>query len=339
MAWTAIDAQWWFGGNRERGIGKYLQTFFSAHCHIPRSQRRWIIPPGKDISLAQELVQQFGGELIWIPEGKIDVSWVQSLVESGCSQVFFPSPFERPYSLIDWWPLFSRQQIRGEAILFDLLPLEYPKQILSSWSDEDQRQYQSRLASLTALDFLWCISPSTEKKLRQLLLLPAGKSKVLTFGLKDSWLSIPHEIPSPESEKNVKIIERDPFLVVTISGGEWRKNLEGTLAYFLETFPRPYRLVVICRLGRQRSWRLKASLFLKGAWNRVQFVGEVGEPEKWRWLERASAFLFLSRAEGLGIPLLEAKKAGIPDIYVSKNLIQEGLGSLVDSPIPVDLDV
>lgn len=330
MGWTAIDAHWWFGGNKRRGIGQYLVAYFSQHCHIPRSQRRWIVPYGSNQLAAKELQDTFGGEVIVLPQEGVTANWIHQQKEQGCSQIFFASPFERPHSLLDFWPVFSEAKIRGEAIIFDLLPLQFPEEILSKWSSSDQLAYRVRLEYLRNIDFLWSISPATYKAAHLLLKKEQQKMKVLAFGMKTTWIQITAPI---ENEK----ILRDVNRVVTISGGEWRKNIEGTIDFFLRNFAPPSKLVVICKLGKKQLWRWKWQLLLRGAVHRVVFAGEVTEEDKWRYLLSAQSFLFLSRAEGLGIPLLEAQKAQVPNIYVSSELIREGLGVLVDSPIPVNI--
>lgn len=330
MGWTAIDAHWWFGGNKRRGIGQYLRAYFQGHCHIPRTQRRWIVPFAAQESEIQELLALFGGEVVRLPQSGADASWVQAMVSDGCNQIFFASPFERPHSLLDVWPLFAAAKIRSEAILFDLLPLQFPQEILSFWPSKDQLEYSIRVEYLKQLDFLWCISPATQQAATQLLGKELQKSKVLTFGLKTQWIPLPENIDST-------IISRDPHVVLTISGGEWRKNLDGTIDYFLKHFPKTDTLVVICALGKKQKWILQAQLFMRGVLNRVKLLGEVSEEEKWHWLFTAHSFLFLSRAEGLGIPLLEAQKAKIPNIYMSTSLVKDGLGVLVHSPKVVEL--
>jgi hypothetical protein len=330
VGWTAIDAHWWFGGNKRRGIGEYLLAYFSGHSHIPRTQRHWIVPVQASQADVQELLAQLGGESIALPEVGVTAAWIAELKERGCQQVFFASPFERPNSLLDFWPAFSAAKIRGEAVLFDLLPLQFPSEILASWPSADQLQYRVRVEYMKQLDFLWCISPATQKVAQKLLDKEVQKMKVLAFGLKTNWIEI------PESLSKAKL-PRDPQLTVTISGGEWRKNLEGTIEHFLKNFGSTDRLIVICKLGKKHRWRLMWLLLVRGASRRVTLAGEVSEEQKWRHLLEAQNFLFLSRAEGLGIPLLEAQKAKIPNIYMSSVLIQDGLGVLVKSPIPVVL--
>ncbi len=321
---TLIDAAWSVGGNRRRGIGAYLEAFFQKYCPIVRSDRIWVLPAHAKSSDGEELVTRFGGEFVILPAElhQQQAALEELMTRTDFGTVFFASPFERPFSLIDFASFFYQKEVRTEALVFDLLPLQFPTKILAYWPEEDQVLYRQRLTTLRELDFLWSISPATQQALHEELSYPLSQTKVLRFGLKTDWLTVP-DVPDQK---------RDPNLVMTIAGGEWRKNVEGTLVCFAQMFPKTSRLVVICKLGlKQRLQLLFLSLRL-GIGTRVRFLGEVDEREKWRYLKQASAFLFLSHAEGLGIPLLEAEKAGVPRIIISQALVRAGLGILVSHP-------
>lgn len=328
--WTAIDATWWFGGSRSRGIGVYLHSYFAKHCHVPRSQRVWLVPHDVRDEEAHGLVESFGGQVLKLPSQASQME--EKLIEwkhAGCHALLFPSPFERPHSLVDFWPMMQKLGLRGEALVFDLLPWQFPQEILAFWPVPDQERYRYRVNILKELDFLWYISPATEEAVREALQISGQKGKVLSFGLNPRWIQIPLSV-------HQKKIKRDPKLVFTLTGGEWHKNLEGTLDYFCQHFRSGESLVVLCRLGWKRKFALKWKLFWKGALARVHFVQTMTEQEKWEHYLRATHFLFLSRAEGLGIPLLEAEKAEVPHIYMSSHLVKQGFRSLVTAPTIVE---
>lgn len=315
-----IDASFWFGGNRKRGIGAYLDAYFQFHCPIARSLRVWLCPSGTSERETNEIVSRYGGKC-WVIQD-VQTELLSGIQSRHIAQVLLPSPFERPFSLLDFLSVFQAAMLRVEAIVFDLLPLQYPRKILSTWPEKDQKEYRARASLLRAVDFYWVISPATALVLQAELAIPPQKIKVLRFGLQPDWLQV------PQMEK----IQRDPHLWLTISGGEWRKNLEGTLQFFAKQRKSGDKLVVICRLGWRRRFQLHLLAIQLGIGLSTHFIGEVSESEKWQYLWRASAFLFLSRAEGLGIPLLEAERANVPRIIVSKELVKSGLASLVKSP-------
>lgn len=297
-----IDAAWWFGGNRQRGIGRYLDAYFHHHCPWQRSQRRWLVPDSARDEDVRGLVRQYGGQAVKRPS-----SWLSFFSPSGVKTVFFPSVFERPHSLIDELPRIPAE-MRREAIVFDLLPAKYPQEVLAKWPESDQRAYWRRLNRLAQLDGVYAISLPTALDIQEKANVPKSRIKVLEFGLRDDWIRVP---PKPS-----RLGDRQP-LVVTISGGEWHKNLLGALEYFRDHYARTHKLVVICGLGRRGIWHWRWRAWRLGIGQRVSFVGAVTEARKWQFLRSASVFLFLSHAEGLGIPYLEARRAQVPHIVTS----------------------
>ena len=118
------------------------------------------------------------------------------------------------------------------AIVFDLIPQQFPNEVLKSWPEEDQKIYQKRLDLLSRVDNLLAISPYTKKQLTNLLNVPDEKIEVLKFGYSNNWLNPPREVDLKWWRSLAA-----PKLAVTISGGEWRKNLIGTLKYFAKHMP------------------------------------------------------------------------------------------------------
>ncbi|MBD3279667.1 MAG: glycosyltransferase [Candidatus Pacebacteria bacterium] len=376
-----IDACWWLGGNRKRGIGRYLKYYFQVVLKVPSKQRVWWFPRALTQVEKQQFVENFAGQLVWPGQVRAGQEKVCQQCKNSCiipvklQQVFFrvkkafllhfsyrspallakddlkmilkqfkvnhvliASPFERPQSLLDQFAVLAawqKQKRPGQtrrkisAIVFDLIPWQFPQKILALWPEEEQQNYHQRLANLRQIDQVLTISPSTTQVVKKALKIPTKKLKMLKFGLKTAWLEIPQEVKRSSQENSSKIQPGEKSLATTIAGGEWRKNLEGTLKYFARNLAKTHRLVVICQLSwweRLRStwlaWRL-------GVLTQVKFAGQVSEVEKWQYLLRTKVFLFLSRAEGLGIPLLEAKKAGVKQFVLSEALVKAGLDELV----------
>lgn len=324
-----IDGLWYFGGNRERGIGRYLDYYFKEKFEVKREERIWLVPKSAPDRLVNELLAKYGGySLIFdFAESKPRQRELLSryLTEKKISTVFLSSPFERPWSMLDFLPIIKELDLSGSAVVFDLLPLQFPEEILNKWTDEEQLVYQERIKKLPLLDELLAISPFTKTQLVERLKIPAEKITVLKFGLSDKWIQPPREVDL----KWWREISNGRY-VVTISGGEWRKNLAGTLKYFARRYKnKNYSLLVICRLDRLEQWKYQILAWKLGINRQVKWLGFVDERLKWRLLAQAKVFLFLSLGEGLGIPLLEAKKAKVPEIVISKELVEAGFGDLV----------
>lgn len=330
MARTLIDGLWFFGGNRDRGIGMYLDYFFQEVFDVPVEDRYWLIPQNAPDWQVNKLLSRYGGQSMEL-DTEMSGQRQRELLDRWLDDkeilaAFIASPFERPRSLLDFMALFEEKGIGVQAVVFDLLPLQFRDKILNTWPEEDQEQYERRLRRLRRVHYLYAISPQTRNALTTLLDYPEDQVEVLKFGLGTKWITLPESLRSLKRSEN-----KERTRVLTISGGEWRKNLEGTLVYFADNWKgKKATLFVICELGVRQMIQLVLLCIRLGILHKVRFLGKVDESTKWRHLLQADVFLFLSRAEGLGIPLLEAKKAKVSKIVLSRELAEAGFGSLLD---------
>ncbi len=322
-----LDAHWWVGGNRERGIGRYLDAFFRSYCSIPVSERVWVFPVHTPDEQKELCVRRYGGKAV-----EIDLSrnlaessqqWQKLVEEYEPRLVFIPSPFERPWSFLQLGEaLFGERGTKDarfeydvEAIIFDLLPAEYPAQILRAWPEQDQSEYRERLQQVSRCKRLYAISPSVKKSIVQILQVPTRNVTVLEFGMAVDWLAVPG---GAVGQGQPRLPHRP--IAISISGGEWRKNLAGTLEYYAAHLAATYDLVVVCRLSIRERLRFTLLAWQLGVGPRVHFTGELSEEKKWQYLLSAEVGVFLSHAEGLGIPLLEYTRAAIPRIITSSQI-------------------
>jgi glycosyltransferase involved in cell wall biosynthesis len=147
---------------------------------------------------------------------------------------------------------------------------------------------------------LVAVSAATADDLRKYYRLPESKVRVTLSGVDPVFFDIARR-RHPE-----------PFLL-TVSTLHPHKNLDGLLrafAGFRRTHPE-FRLVV-CGLHGFSTGRLhdlRDSLGLRDA---VEFPGWIPREDLHELFARAWAFLYPSRFEGFGLPLLEALAAGIP---------------------------
>ncbi len=331
-----LDGSWWCGGNRQRGIGRYLDTFLRFEMKDSKEDRVWIFPEWSTSEERNALLRTHGGKAMIAPtradSGVQYQWWMDTLHEVQPKMIWLTSPFERPWSVVSLGNALFEPGIPVSAVVFDLLPFEYPRTILNSWSVADQDEYQARVKLLQQADHFVAISPYVERQLVGLLQVDAKKIQVPKFASTCDWIEVPTRKIVPHVSTSTHP------LVVTISGGEWRKNLPGTLRYFAKSFSRNHRLVVICRLGRKERVRLQWLALQLGIFQRVQFANAVSEEVKWQYLFEAEVGVFLSRAEGLGIPLLEYSRASIPRIILSKQLEKAGFGEMLPAHYEVALE-
>lgn len=164
-------------------------------------------------------------------------------------------------------------------------------------------------------------------------------------------IGIDKEIWSPltEEDKNTARknlgFEKDDFLIITVADNQERKNLIASLKAIKlvsEIFPRT-KHILVTREHNYYGWKLSSLINSLGLSGKV-FIYERGMPnDRLRLLYGISdVFLLLSRAEGLGMPILEAMACGIPcvctDTGAMHELLEGGRGKLIRSEYEIDLD-
>lgn len=146
---------------------------------------------------------------------------------------------------------------------------------------------------------------------------------------------------TPEEKKAVRSsmlgIEDDTFIVLQVADNQERKNLSAAMEIFAEFSKDKKALyVLVTRENSPVGWRLRDYAQELGILNKFMLF-ERGMPFDQLWMLYASAdcFLLTSKAEGLGMPLLEAMAMKIPCIATDntgmRELLGEGRGILVDA--------
>lgn len=140
----------------------------------------------------------------------------------------------------------------------------------------------------------------------------------------------------------------DNYVFLTVAENQERKNLDFALnifSKFAEKHPNA-RYVVITSKDAMVGWRLDDLAQDYGCIDKFSVVDK-GIPFKdlWTFYAIADVFLLSSKAEGLGLPLLEAMSVGVPCIGTDctgiKELLSDGRGILApyydfDGNIPHD---
>ena len=147
---------------------------------------------------------------------------------------------------------------------------------------------------------LLAVSATTAADLLKYYRLPKSKVRVTPSGVDPIFFDIARR-RRPE-----------PFLLA-VSTLHPHKNLDGLLRAFARFRPtHPEFRLVVCGLhghSTRRLHELRDSLDLRDA---VEFPGWIPREDLHELYARAWAFLYPSRFEGFGLPLLEALAAGIP---------------------------
>ncbi|HWQ53167.1 MAG TPA: glycosyltransferase family 1 protein [Bryobacteraceae bacterium] len=144
------------------------------------------------------------------------------------------------------------------------------------------------------------ISEATAADLRRFYRLPESRIKVVPIGVDPVFFEIGRRLrPEP--------------LLLAVSTLHPHKNLDGLLRAFaaFRRKHREFRLVLAGMRGFYTAEleRLRDELNLAGA---VEFTGWIPREDLYELYARAFAFIYPSRFEGFGMPVMEALASGIP---------------------------
>lgn len=303
-----IDAQVWQTSSAERGMGRYAQSLLNALMQkgLAKKYQRVILLANRRLKQDKvkqwlrgwpeiELINLDFGEEVWASRAVMTKVRQQveeqlaSLLEGGEVDFLILSNFEQGEA-ISVFPKAARKLL----LCFDLIPLSYPGHFLR----EKQRRvdYFARIINLKTADRVFSISQTTKKEIVRLVKIQSNKITNIGGG--------PIGLGKISKKPDLKIDK--PFFLFP-SGDNWRKNNWRTLAAFtLFNWRRKYQLVVT------GSFHWRQLLIYRLIFPDVIFAGRVSRSEL-KWLYgQARGVAFVSLAEGLGLPILEAVAAGLP---------------------------
>lgn len=208
----------------------------------------------------------------------------------------------------------------------DLIPLEYPEQYFS-WKDGfrwvgpelHRRRYRSA-------DHVVAISDATANALRRLVgIAPERLSRVYNGVPLERW----SPTPSPRDDDCLRRLGLEPRRFVTYVGNvDWRKNLEGMVGGLAHARRAGVELTLVHagRVDGAKRARLGRLAERYGVSRLVRSVGYCDDPTLGALYRHAIANLFVSRAEGFGLPLVEAMATGCPTITTRCGSLAEVAG-------------
>jgi glycosyltransferase involved in cell wall biosynthesis len=151
----------------------------------------------------------------------------------------------------------------------------------------------------------------------------------------DQW-----RIPSDVERQTIRTeygIEPDEFVILTVADNQERKNLSAAMkifAGFTKKVPKS-RYILVTRENSFVGWKLRDYGQLLKINNKFNIYERgMSFEELWKLYAISDAFLLTSKAEGLGMPLLEAMATGVPCLATNctaiAELLADGRGILLD---------
>lgn len=272
----------------------------------------------RDLHVPADLAVQFGRH------GAIAYSDDPSLPQDAVYHV--PSALE-PTKIDRVWPPHLRDQ-PFVVTLHDLIPAVFPAETMPD--APVRRVYWTRLELLRHADRVLNVSHATARDAVDMLGLRPEKMVVTGGGVSPDFRPPASRTAARDDLRGMRPAIEDEYVLFT-GGMDYRKNIDGLLAAYAELATElrgRYQLVVVGRLGADTPLGPFAeqveSLGLAG---RVVLTGHVSDEELVLLYQGASLFVFPSRYEGFGLPVIEALACGAPAI-VGRN---SSLVEIVDS--------
>lgn len=211
------------------------------------------------------------------------------------------------------------------ATVHDIIPLLFPDLYLGWRHDAGTLRlaYTRWLPrALRQADAIATVSAEVGRTLRETLGLPADRLTTIHHGAPPLWGG---RIPAQDLVRLEGRFGPDPF-VLSVGAVEWRKDVPTALRAVgrRNAAGSPLRLIHVGRLWDSDAASLRRDAEAAGA--RLELAGFVDDALLSALYARATAFVFPTRAEGFGLPLLEAMAADCPVVACRTSCLPEVAG-------------
>jgi glycosyltransferase involved in cell wall biosynthesis len=212
----------------------------------------------------------------------------------------------------------NRSGIRSVVTVHDLIFMRFPEYFgrVSRTIYKAKLKYACRVA-----DKIVAVSKRTKDDLVELLGISPKKIEVVYQGCDAVFKTICTEAQKKAVLKKYHITE--PY-ILSVGTIEERKNLL-VLIKALSQVKQPVKLVVV---GRQTGYAelIKEAIHRYQLTDRMIFLSDVNFADLPALYQSAAMFVYPSRYEGFGIPILEALNSGTPVIAATGSCLEEAGG-------------
>ncbi len=226
-----------------------------------------------------------------------------------------------------------RAGCKSVVTIHDLIFLRYPQY----YKPIDRAIYNCKFRrACENADRVIAVSEFTKREIMRCYGTPEEKIDVVYQGCDPAFAQDMAQEKLDDVRRRYSLPER---FVLYVGSIEERKNLmlvADALAAMRERWPEAFAGVHVVAVGRRTPYvgRIAARLRESGLDGRFSFCHNVPFADLPAFYRLATAFVYPSRIEGFGIPMLEAVSAGLPAIGCTGSCLEEagGPGSLYVSP-------
>jgi glycosyltransferase involved in cell wall biosynthesis len=351
-----IDLQGAQGGNRARGVGRYVRELAIAMARAPRDHEVIVALNGALPETAEALAATFAGILpaagirVWHPPPGIagaPAAPQRDFAEALRAHVLAALQPDLVHvgSLFEGFDddVVSLQPARLErlpvvATCFDLIPLiRHEAYFGAPGTAPAARWYYRCLHELALSEGLLAISDSSRTE--AVRHLPFAPERVFNIQAGVSADFRPADLsPAARAALLRRYGLREPFILF-LGAGERRKNEAGLLAAYArlpQALRDRHQLLIVGKVDQAALRKAAAALHIPAA--NVAIVAFVPEPDLAALYSACALFVFPSLHEGFGFPVAEAMACGAPAIASNTTSLPEVVGRADATFDPADPD-
>ena len=292
------------------GLGSYGRTLVNDLASYPLELRLYAPDQGRD-QLRLQIKQQENVSFCYPARSHLPFSkalWrskgiVNDLKRDGI-QVFHGLSGELPIGI-------RQSGIKSVVTIHDLIFLRHPE--FYHWIDTKIYAWKFR-QTIREADHIIAISACT-------------KRDIMEYGeVDESRISLIYQSCAPRFEPQLSTLHSplSTRYILSVGSIEARKNILLTVKA-LPYLPEEVKLVIV---GRHTPYTDEVSAYAKkeGLSHRIRIMHGVSDEELPKLYAEAEAFVYPSRYEGFGIPIIEAISCGLPVVACTGSCLEEAGG-------------
>lgn len=318
-----IDVQTLFTNERNRGIGKYTFSWLQNLVNEYPENRFYIFKKENDkykfsfITKYLDLNKRLNNPDVW-HENNLD----EFITQNNVDLVHFTSPLMFD---IDF-PQIKKSNTKVSCLVYDLIPLVMKDEYFNQWPNEIKKEYHNRLEKIKSVDLILTISNSAKNDILNLLEIEESKVKVI-------FASVDEEKFYYSNEKDLvnKELGKESKFIFSLTGFDIRKNNEGLIKAFSKLEPEYNDVkLVIGGIKKEEERNTLLKLAQENGISKERFIllGYISDELLRQLYLNNLAFVFISKYEGFGLPVLEAMRCGAPIITSNVSSLPEVAGKL-----------